>query len=203
MYTHPYLPFDSAPAAGSGPGSSRRAPATHPSARPALRHRRAPPVAGQLKSRSKCRVSNDQEGVFPQGSPHVGGLLHATFPHSSESPVDFIHREKLGSILSHCAAVCGDLGVQRLRHPVQGDAPVGFEHELLLEPELLLKALQVGQEVDDLADRCGESPAYGPSARSKPGRMSPGSRSSRFRTSVFRYRSSSRRRKPPRSLWMK
>ena len=47
--------------------------------------------------------------------------------------------------------VGGDLRVEPVGNPVEGDAPVGLQHELLLEPEALLEVLELGEKVDDLA----------------------------------------------------
>ena len=52
----------------------------------------------------------------------------------------------------------GDFGVERFRHAVQGDAPVGLQDELLLEPEPLLELLELRQEVDDLAADVADGP---------------------------------------------
>ena len=42
-----------------------------------------------------------------------------------------------------------DFRVKRFRHSIERDAVVRFDHELLLEPQLLLEILQLRHEGDD------------------------------------------------------
>ena len=64
--------------------------------------------------------------------------------------LDPVHREQSHPFVT-LSRVGRDLRQEGIRDAIQGDAPVRLQHQLLLEPELLLKVLQVGQEVDDLA----------------------------------------------------
>ena len=62
---------------------------------------------------------------------------------------DLLDDEQLDPFLALCR-VGGNLRIERLRHPVEGHAPVRLEHELLLEPEPLLEVFELREEGDDL-----------------------------------------------------
>ena len=66
-----------------------------------------------------------------------------------------------------------DVGVERLRHPIQGHAVMRFEHELLLEPEPLLELFELGEKGDDLVRHVPEGPYAGKRA-AQSGRVAKG-----------------------------
>ena len=61
--------------------------------------------------------------------------------------------------------VGGNLAIELLRHPVQGDAPLDFQNEFLLQPELFLEVFKLGQEVNELVPHmAGGAHAHQPTA---------------------------------------
>ena len=80
--------------------------------------------------------------------------------------------------------VGGDLRIERLGHAVQRHAPLRLQYKLLLEPEALLKILQLREEGDDLLRHVADG-AHPRQRSAQPVRVAR-ARSSRFRTSVFR-----------------
>ena len=115
-----------------------------------------------LKAVSKKRVSN--------GSPEFA-LRNSTDSGFEKQPpvsgrvvlrllrrrLDFIDREQRHPLLA-LRIVRSDLWVERLRNPVERDAVVRLDDELLLEPELLLEVLELCEEVDDLSGDAAGSP---------------------------------------------
>ena len=68
----------------------------------------------------------------------------------SQVALDLVNRKELHPLLV-LRLIRGDLRVERFGDAPDRDAVLRLDHELLLQPQLLLEVLELGEEVDDLA----------------------------------------------------
>ena len=71
-------------------------------------------------------------------------------PRAVQIGLDFVDGEQPDPLFT-LRITGGHFREEFLGNPVDGDAVVGFNNELLLEPELFLEILKLGQKVDQLA----------------------------------------------------
>ena len=85
---------------------------------------------------------------------------------------DLVDGEQVHPLLA-LRLVGRDLGIERLRYPIQGDTPLRLQHELLLEPEPLLEIFELGEEGDDLVGHVADG-TYAGKGAAEPGGISGG-----------------------------